>query len=1071
MPYAKKNLAGMIQQEKPGIVLIRRYLGQIGEALKKLHAQGVIHGDLTMNNILSLPTGRKNGEQCLAFADFDGAYCYRQRQLPTVNGFSNNAAVTNNINTPVVFQNTMQLQNTNIQNCSNLDQNNTDGLGEYLAGASHKFSTSVLPPEMIAKVSSVETRKIEGFERYWKMVSEDAKDMRLLVPDDIHTISTVVKRLLPIHALRDAAAGNLQNSYSNCHTNNASNNNEQLQQHHPSLDCLTEVSEDATANNNSNRNLQAVAAYAQQQEVTGVKNNNEFTLDSQGMINDKYANSGSFGGNRFSSNNYVQDDWKASISKALFTISFDDLPHSLTCCDTIEEFAQMWNRALFFSALWEKVKPQTVEHEDGKGEEGDTYFVKAYNDFVSLYTRLDGTMRDHLLLNNNESFIDAMNLSLLPYELNRACEKLDIWAFGVLVFSMCSGGDLFPSDYNGDITGVAAFRELHSWNKAHAEKLVMQKVSDPLAQDLLLQILVPFNERLSSMDQVLCHPFFGPASSIDAQRILEKHEEQQLLLEETTLISRMTSETQRKLENSTEKQCKIVFEEEKIAVPTFFMVLPYELQQDHVSGNLLCPKEYYNTAVILGKHLLNVNKATSRLSFWLMMKKNLHENDGVFKSKLKTWLRRARTEPGELVAMEIVSEIGCGSEYVNICREMLEKGDAVSHARAYIKDPMCAAKAAIHRSTRDLMKLYTHQLQYFYLVDEYRGVPVSSQLGSSLVDATSTYPLKITPQVNLLKKLFLPFMNLGVMTVTAVDGLTSLLPLLGLPPDYGIHDSWKGAEPGLIHRSDQPASVAEFAVLQDMIKKKEVPNSNDNNALCDDDSLNSALYISSGNSSTLDGDRSIADGRSGKSNNAPSAQMRQLEVFYREYDPMRRFSDLRRVSDGKSSAIWTTEGIVKQMKEEVELAQIESRLRDLKKEYLDKEKLKEEISCLSEQVNEWKRSHLVSYNGDSGIGFVPETVLNTQYSNSTATHASTISMNASFLNHSGQLGDSGVSFSSGAETGVPTNIDHPANNGGRGVDDDGSSTPKNQSSKKKSARSPSTKKVSKMRMRPYFGKC
>ena len=41
---------------------------------------------------------------------------------------------------------------------------------------------------------------------------------------------------------------------------------------------------------------------------------------------------------------------------------------------------------------------------------------------------------------------------------------------------------------------------------------------------------------------------------------------------------------------------------------------------------------------------------------------------------------------------------------------------------------------------------------------------------------------------------------------------------------------------------------------------------------------------------------------------------------------MRRFSDLRRASDGKSSAIQTTEGIVKQMKKEVQLAQIELRL-------------------------------------------------------------------------------------------------------------------------------------------------
>ena len=40
-------------------------------------------------------------------------------------------------------------------------------------------------------------------------------------------------------------------------------------------------------------------------------------------------------------------------------------------------------------------------------------------------------------------------------------------------------------------------------------------------------------------------------------------------------------ETLRRIDNSTEKQCKIIFEEENVVIPTCFIVLPYEVRWDH----------------------------------------------------------------------------------------------------------------------------------------------------------------------------------------------------------------------------------------------------------------------------------------------------------------------------------------------------------------------------------------------------------------------------------------------------------------------------------------------------------
>jgi len=177
--------------------------------------------------------------------------------------------------------------------------------------------------------------------------------------------------------------------------------------------------------------------------------------------------------------------------------------------------------------------------------------------------------------------------------------------------------------------------------------------------------------------------------------------------------AKMTMNALRKMDSSmVKKQCKILFEEDVIVIPTCLIVLPYELKWNSSTSNLLISPlvENPNNAEVLSsirKCLLDINNLTARLSFWLMMKKNLSGSDGgVFKSKLKDWLKRVNYEPGEVVAMEMLQDIGCEAEYINVCREVLEKSDAISNAKAYIKDPMGAAREAIKQSTEAIMEYY-----------------------------------------------------------------------------------------------------------------------------------------------------------------------------------------------------------------------------------------------------------------------------------------------------------------------------------------------------------------------------
>ena len=92
---------------------------------------------------------------------------------------------------------------------------------------------------------------------------------------------------------------------------------------------------------------------------------------------------------------------------------------------------------------------------------------------------------------------------------------------GIFIYELCSGGNPFHTGYKGELRGVEAYSKLHGWDLSAAQRSVREHVRDPLAQDLLCQILVPAKDRLPTMDKVLQHPFFRP-HSMEAERFLEK---------------------------------------------------------------------------------------------------------------------------------------------------------------------------------------------------------------------------------------------------------------------------------------------------------------------------------------------------------------------------------------------------------------------------------------------------------------------------------------------------------------------------------------------------------------------
>ncbi len=668
--------------------------------------------------------------------------------------------------------------------------------------------------------------KLAQFENYWRKVSEDAKDLNLLTPDDIQTISSVVR----------------------------------------SLRAKAEVARNVAGTGHSKTLRDEL-----QEAFSGLEN---------------------------------QDDWKDIISMALVSSSYEDLPYSLNTCENVENFAAVWDRLLFHSALWSRVRPRI------SSDERYAYLIKTFNDVT-----------------DDSSVVEAASL---PYELVKPSEQIDIWGFGALLFSLCANVSLYHLQFNGDLGDGKAFEELYGWTTDKAETAIRAHVSDPLAQDLLLRVLVTKETRMDNMDEVLLHPFFGPASSQEAQMILARHEEEQLLQEETVAIKRMTNAARRNITNSTERLCKIIHDQKKIVVPTCLVVLPYRLESE---GNFLVVKteDDLGVAVQLGQHLLDLHLALARLSFWLLMKRTWGSSQSDnFKNRFKTWLQKTRTESLNEVAKQVLLEIGCDQKYNEICAEALEGKDSLSSTLAFMEDPMLAARGRVVSATKGILRLCSAR-QYLYLVDELTGSPVQSEDMVNYGDgaSTTTYPIPIDVKDHLVEQLFLPFISLSFMKVTNVENgepLAALARFLGIPSAHGVPGIWRQTVSPFVHCREKPFSIAEFAVLHELLRRAD---------------LKQILESGTQEGASLNLDV-LKTGE----------EMKRLEHFFRQKDPLRSFSDLRRVSDGreKSSAFWTSEVEVMRMQSDLELASIEFRLRELKKEWLGKQQVLAEIRVLHRQA-------------------------------------------------------------------------------------------------------------------------
>jgi len=156
----------------------------------------------------------------------------------------------------------------------------------------------------------------------------------------------------------------------------------------------------------------------------------------------------------------------------------------------------------------------------------------------------------------------------LPYQPMKANVNIDLWAFGVILYTLVTRKSLFPMDRNFSLLDGDVMSDLYSWDDAKKHE-ALDRIQNADIKDLLSKLFSPNpTSRPKNIEEVLNHIFLNPN--------LDRHSLTATLYED--VLSRADAESlksDQEFPKSTSFVCGKVFSSKKIATPTAFILLPY----------------------------------------------------------------------------------------------------------------------------------------------------------------------------------------------------------------------------------------------------------------------------------------------------------------------------------------------------------------------------------------------------------------------------------------------------------------------------------------------------------------
>jgi hypothetical protein len=402
------------------------------------------------------------------------------------------------------------------------------------------------------------------------------------------------------------------------------------------------------------------------------------------------------------------------------------------------------------------------------------------------------------------------DIPTLPYPLLQAKECADLWCFGVVLFTLCSGGrQLFTTNIkNGHLHDMSV---MFGWNDDAAAAKIYEHVHSEVAQDLLLQLLSPYERRMTlTIRDILDHPFFTSREANHAlvEKIITKHQaaktayvrrrdlsfreksRRDWLKKRTDMVHCWNFDLLRSIHFSPSETIRALTGMDN-TLPSSFLILPYLLSAKNKKGKLApTTKRDVERAERMGVLLLLLSKACH---FGACV-------EGILKSSIgrQKWDSIALVDS---LSFDSNSFEGLKEEFSKIAAEQVE---------AFRSDPMTAVKTLIGKRYLEIRSFFKDAGKAFlYLVDEYEGIPlVGPSYDPYPIELSETTVDKILPRV-------LPFMHASSMIFRGIAGnLSGIVKLIFEAAFPHTPGSWAAAASGLPNILDESIVQTEVTVLQ-----------------------------------------------------------------------------------------------------------------------------------------------------------------------------------------------------------------------------------------------------------------
>jgi len=461
----------------------------------------------------------------------------------------------------------------------------------------------------------------------------------------------------------------------------------------------------------------------------------------------------------------------------------------------------------------------------------------------------------------------------LPYDLVDFDKSLDVWAFGILLFQMLSGGEsIFTSKvYSAEI--------LAKWDVHVAYSIVSQNIANVAAQDLLVHILSPIHIRQCiDMKVVLAHPFFSanPLPNEINQLLTNAKEERELIVKirgkqfesdkmteaelEPTRLGRLGLRTQLRLTNSATEALRECFDPHTKFMknaPFTFILLPYQLKRKGEGKYSLATDIDVELAQRLGSQILELCKV---LWFAVCYSEKLKSGGDDFRQILSNFFTTSyEVGPAEF-GKNILRVLRLGdyeygevaTNFVLVVQELVQM-----HEQAFIDDPLTPVLTLISQCASKIANTFSITNQgYLYLVDEY-----SCSIAHG-TDKISHFPHLFRDNVHDVLYKCLPYIHASVSSVVCAEhGSRGLLKLLcGESDSVAMFKSWEDSFSGIPTVPIRKRMVQELALLHEALHSTLIP-SDSPMALNGEGELHffSSLFVHIDSSRTFAGLRPITD--------------------------------------------------------------------------------------------------------------------------------------------------------------------------------------------------------------------